>query len=742
MVGGPGADLLRGEAGKDDLTGGRGDDLLRGGRNDDRLDGRDASGFHDMVRCGPGAGDEAFADPLDDVVSGCEVINQNDPPTDIDLAPSTVAENSPAGTLVGKLAAIDPDQNDKHKFALVAGPGSGDNGSFTVKGRRLRTSASFDFETDPMLSIRVRATDKAGESFAKSLTVTVTDVFENLAPVAVDDSRTTPEDTRLDLPVSGAGSPAANDTDANGDPLTVTAVSGAVGGRRVDRGRHDPVHARLPTSAGPAKGRFDYTVSDNHGGSDQGRVTVDITCVPDDPTAADDSATVAEDAAATAVPVLDNDGDVDGDALTIDSVTQPADGTVVITPGGTGLTYAPDADYCNAPPGTTPDTFTYTLTPGGATATVSMTVTCSDDAPVAVDDSATVPEDDPGTLIDVRANDTDVDGGPKTVESVTQPDERHRADHDRWPRRHVRAHRELLQRPRRTRRRHLHLHAQRRRHRHGERHRDVCRGRPGGGRRHGDRRRGRPATTIDVLANDTDVDGGPISIDSVTQPDNGFVTITNGGADLTYVPDADYCNSGADPDDTFTYTLNGGDSATVSVTVECFDPDYLDRACPPPPAAPSIGQPFRYDSDFGEHQQRPAGWYHDALHHAGAGRHHLGDDRHLPRALGASPQGRVCWSQTRRTRLPAKILWGSSPNTATNTTLTHPPPGRLGAGEYVTRVRWQYGQAAPGATAATTPRVNGQVINPDHAGNPVTAATGIQAHVQVSGRLHSRARRT
>ena len=90
--------------------------------------------------------------------------------------------------------------------------------------------------------------------------------------------------------------------------------------------------------------------------------------------------------------MLANDTDVDGGPMTIDSVTQPANGTVVITGGGTGLTYEPDPNYCNDPPGTTPDTFTYTLN-GGSTATVSVTVTCVDDAPVAVDDSATVAED-------------------------------------------------------------------------------------------------------------------------------------------------------------------------------------------------------------------------------------------------------------------------------------------------------------------------------------------------------------
>ena len=84
------------------------------------------------------------------------------------------------------------------------------------------------------------------------------------------------------------------------------------------------------------------------------------------PTANADAATVVEDAAATPVNVLANDTDPDvGDTLTIQSVTQPANGTVVITGGGTGLTYKPNANYCNTPPGTALDTFTYTLAPGG-----------------------------------------------------------------------------------------------------------------------------------------------------------------------------------------------------------------------------------------------------------------------------------------------------------------------------------------------------------------------------------------
>ena len=79
-------------------------------------------------------------------------------------------------------------------------------------------------------------------------------------------------------------------------------------------------------------------------------------------------------------------------------------------------------------------------------------------------------------------------------------------------------------------------------------------------------------TAIDVLANDSDPDGGPKSVDSVTQPPNGDVQITGGGSGLSYQPGPEYCNDpDPEPTDDFTYTLNGGSTATVSMTVSCVD---------------------------------------------------------------------------------------------------------------------------------------------------------------------------
>jgi ELWxxDGT repeat protein len=109
------------------------------------------------------------------------------------------------------------------------------------------------------------------------------------------------------------------------------------------------------------------------------------------PVAVGDAAAVVEDAGATAVPVLANDTDADGGPKSVASVTQPANGEVAITGGGSGVTYRPDPDYCND--GVATDDFTYALSPGGDTATVAVRVVCVDD-PVP---SPPVPPNPPGS---------------------------------------------------------------------------------------------------------------------------------------------------------------------------------------------------------------------------------------------------------------------------------------------------------------------------------------------------------
>jgi uncharacterized repeat protein (TIGR01451 family) len=88
-------------------------------------------------------------------------------------------------------------------------------------------------------------------------------------------------------------------------------------------------------------------------------------------------------------------------------------------------------------------------------------------------------------------------------------------------------------------------------------------------------------------------------------------------------------------------------------------------------------------------------------------------------------------SYEKNSALGVFTLWGSSPNTATSTPLTAPPPG-LGAGEYVTRIKWEYGQAAVGMGPGSRPQITGQIVNPDHAGAPVAFGNSIQNCVDLT----------
>jgi hypothetical protein len=84
---------------------------------------------------------------------------------------------------------------------------------------------------------------------------------------------------------------------------------------------------------------------------------------------------------------------------------------------------------------------------------------------------------------------------------------------------------------------------------------------------------------IDVLANDEDADMDVLTIIGANQPLHGAVTpVETEATTLIYTPNADYCNSEADPaePDTFSYVISDGNgrtaTATVQVTVQCETP--------------------------------------------------------------------------------------------------------------------------------------------------------------------------
>lgn len=153
-----------------------------------------------------------------------QVLNVNDPPTDISLSNSTIAENQPVGTptLVGVFGTTDADDVDTYTYTLVSGTGSADNSKWQIVGNQLFTNAPLDFELQPSHSIRVRSTDAGGLLFEKAFVITITNVNET--PTAIVLSRTTiAENVSVGTTV---GSLSTLDPDA-GDTFTYALVSGA-----------------------------------------------------------------------------------------------------------------------------------------------------------------------------------------------------------------------------------------------------------------------------------------------------------------------------------------------------------------------------------------------------------------------------------------------------------------------------------------------------------------------------------
>ena len=233
----------------------------------------------------------------------------------------------------------------------------------------------------------------------------------------------------------------ANDSDPNGDPISVVGIdTTATAGQVTNNGTdvtYDPNGAFESLAQGAtATDSFGYAVGDDNGNSGTGTVTVTITGQNDGPTAVDDTNTTDEDTPLSVNGVLDNDTDVDaGDTKTVVEVNGAAGdvGSQFTLPSGALLTLNADGTYQYDPNGqfeslavgdTYVDTFTYTMADGlGATATASVeiTITGANDGPTAVDDADATDEDNPLVVAaaGVLANDTDPDvGDSKTVTEV------------------------------------------------------------------------------------------------------------------------------------------------------------------------------------------------------------------------------------------------------------------------------------------------------------------------------------
>jgi|GEM_PF-6937432 len=143
-------------------------------------------------------------------------------------------------------------------------------------------------------------------------------VNENFFPITNDDtSLTAVEDTETTY---AANDLIGNDTDFDGDTLTITAVGNAVNGTVKLNDDGTVTFTPAPNYNGN-EAKFEYTVSDGNGGSDTGTATVNVSAVNDRPVITIDSVTTfTEDAESNAVGstvATFTTSDAEGDAVTV-----------------------------------------------------------------------------------------------------------------------------------------------------------------------------------------------------------------------------------------------------------------------------------------------------------------------------------------------------------------------------------------------------------------------------------------
>ena len=270
-------------------------------------------------------------------------------------------------------------------------------------------------------SFTYEVVDGNGGKAQGNVTLTVSAV--NDLPIAVSDAFSINEDIVLSILATDANNLLNNDSDADGDTLTVSLVSGTSNGTLSLNS--DGAFNYTPNLNFNSTDSFIYQISDGNGGTAQASVTLTVNAVNDLPVALDDSYSFAEDftwvrAVTDGDQLLSNDTDADGDVLTVNTtpISGVSDGTLTLNSDGS-FTYIPDADFFSQ------DSFTYEISDGkGGTAQASVTliVNAVNDIPVVVSNTKSFTFDEDMTLTKLATDDnnlltgaSDVDGDSLTV---------------------------------------------------------------------------------------------------------------------------------------------------------------------------------------------------------------------------------------------------------------------------------------------------------------------------------------
>ena len=449
IYGGNGADgLLDGGAGDDQLFGQNGNDHLFGGDDDDLIDGNNgfdiayyrglieeytflasAGYLHVVHQGGAGADGHDQVIRVERLVFADRVVNLgsgNNIPVAVDDHVILTEDSGPYSSGAAGVLVNDYDF-DGDAMTVTGGVFAGTYGTLT-----LNSNGTYSYALSA--SAQALAQGQVGDD---SFNYTVTDndgsdsgklVFHiaglNDAPTANPDGATGHENQILTIDAL------ANDTDVdNGAVLTVTAASAPAG-----KGTASIVGNKVQWDPGTA---FDhlaqgvtetvvvgYTITDEHGATASSSIDITVTGTNDAPIANPDSAAGTENQVLT-VNALANDTDVDDASVkTLVAASAPAGkGSASIV--GNQVRFDPGTDFDHLAQGATETVvLSYTMKDQyGATSssTITLTITGTNDGPVASADTAAGTENQVLT-VNALANDTDVDDGAvKTLVAVSAP---------------------------------------------------------------------------------------------------------------------------------------------------------------------------------------------------------------------------------------------------------------------------------------------------------------------------------
>jgi len=279
----------------------------------------------------------------------------DDEPNTMDVTATTDEDNAVDITL--QFEEVD---GDNIQFNVVNNPS---NGNVTISGTTATYTPNQDWNGTDTFNFEV--VDASSKSILNTATATITVNSINDAPVANSMSVSTNENRMMQLDIT------LDVTDVDGDNLTYAIVSDVSDGTTSLSGS---TVTYTPNQDWNGEDTFTFKANDGTVDSNTATVTITVDAVNDAPVVSNVTASTDED---VTVNITLTGTDIEGDALTYSTVSNPSGGSVTIS--GETAAYTPNQDWNGV------DTFTYQANDGEldsniATATITVNQVFDDKA--------------------------------------------------------------------------------------------------------------------------------------------------------------------------------------------------------------------------------------------------------------------------------------------------------------------------------------------------------------------------